>query len=872
THHRPSDWRRVDELFDALLDAPVAERAARLRQLAGDDRGLVERVARLLTVEAELEGFLEHDPPALPTELASALAPPGPGGPALDPGERVGRYRIAGVLGRGGTSTVYLAERADGTFEQQVALKLLHPQHSGDDLAHRLRTEQQILATLSHPNLAKVFDGGVTGDGRPYLVVELVEGLPLTRHADERGLTVAERLRLFVQVARAVQYAHRSLVVHRDLKPSNILVTADGHVKLLDFGVAKLIDPHGEPPDDQATVTRWMTPRYAAPEQILGQPATTATDVHALGVILYELLSGRHPYAVDSESRFGVERAICESDPVPPSATARSEGGEAAAGLRGQDPAGLARTLGGDLDAVVLKALRKEPDARYGSAEAMAADVVRFLEGFPVEARDGATAYRARKFIRRHRAATVGAVAFVALLASGVASLTVQQAATVRERDRASAAAATAEREAANAQATLDFLADVFRGRNPGQGPNDTITALELVEWARERAPVELQDRPEVRAQLLLVLGSAYDNLGHPERAQEVMRAAIDLRREVYGPTSEEVEEALRHLSASFRLARDFESALAPQVEAVEILRRRDPPRDACLAGALLALGSIYRDLGDLDTAGVHVREALEVMAAAPERDEATYVSALLTLAYLRRATGDLDRAEALYREGIPRLRALQGDGGQDLPTALNNLAYLLRVKDDYVGADSLYREALVRATERWGRGHPSVAVVANNLGGVLSLQGRVAAADSLSVATLVAVRNHWQRDDWRVGQAAASLGRLRLLVGWTAEAEDPLREAVGIYTRELGREHEWTRITEAELGVQRILAGRPEEGRRALERCLALMVDWARSENGISQAGLLRVSSMIYLLEEVRLEDDAARFRALLPEDWDGL
>src|SRR5690606_11886872 len=333
-------------------------------------------------------------------------------------------------------STVYLAERADGTFEQQVALKLMRAVPGRHDLEARFRAERQILASLNHPHIARVFDGGMAEDGRPYLVMEYIEGAPIDAYCDQRRLSVRERLRLFQKVAEVVHFAHRNLVVHRDLKPSNILVTNDGSVKLLDFGIAKLLDPEGDREAVTRTGNRWMTPEYAAPEQVRGEAITTATDLYQLSVVLYELLTGRSPFQAAGRSAFEIEKAVCEEEPTRPS-TAVTETHETATDTAPLTPEAVSRarktevqalrkTLSGDLDAIVLKGLRKEPTARYASAEAMVEDVKRYLAGLPVEAQRGSTGYRLRKFVQRNRGAVLAVAAFALLLLGYAVTATVQ--------------------------------------------------------------------------------------------------------------------------------------------------------------------------------------------------------------------------------------------------------------------------------------------------------------------------------------------------------------------------------------------------------------------------------------------------------------
>ena len=410
--------RRVDAVLDAVLTREPTQWPALLDEACSGDPELRREVEALLARLDTASRFLDSPPGAIAAALV-AESRESESGLAADSftGRRIGAYRVDRELGRGGMSRVFLAERADGEFEQQVALKLLRPGLDSDlDLA-RLRAERQILASLNHPNIARLFDGGVTDEGLPYLVMEYIDGQPLDRYCEERGLTIRQRLEIFRTVAEATEYAHRNLVVHRDLKPSNILVTADGTVKLLDFGLAKLLEPDARTPMPTTRAGHgWMTPEYAAPEQISGTGVNTVTDVYQLGVVLYELLAGRLPFA-HHRSLYELQTAILGEEPAPPSAAvlrARAAGAPNDSGATGE-PGDVARArsraLRGDLDAIVMKALHKEPDRRYPSAAALREDLSRHIEGRVVAARPDRAGYRLRKFVRRHRGGVVVAAA-----------------------------------------------------------------------------------------------------------------------------------------------------------------------------------------------------------------------------------------------------------------------------------------------------------------------------------------------------------------------------------------------------------------------------------------------------------------------------
>jgi len=478
-------WQEVEALLDAALELPEEHRVAWLEASVADPV-LRARVVEMLEAHAhaEGEGFLG----------AGALTPPG----GLED-QTIGSYRVARELGRGGMGVVYLAERADGQFEQSVALKVVKRGFDSDQIVRRFLQERQILARLQHPHIARLLDGGVTDTGQPFFAMEYIDGVPLTHYCDDRRLGIEARLRLFQQVGEAVQYAHRNLVVHRDLKPSNILVLENGTVKLLDFGIAKLIDDDGNPTLTK-TGMRVLTPAYAAPEQEAGEPVTTAADVYSLGVVLYELLSGHNPHQPSESKSSSVKRpsTVVGSSTTwtRPDGTTETFDPERISQDRDAKPEQLRRRLSGDLDMICLKALRPEPDERYDSAAAFVDDIRRHLEGLPVEARAGATGYRVRKFVERNRVLVLATVLVMLSLAGGLA-------AALWQAQRAREAAVRAETEATTAEQVKDYLVTIFKTSNPWEQPGGAeLTARELL--ARGVAQIDdLEDKPAVQAELL---------------------------------------------------------------------------------------------------------------------------------------------------------------------------------------------------------------------------------------------------------------------------------------------------------------------------------------------------------------------------------
>jgi serine/threonine-protein kinase len=514
-------WQRADGIFDEALDLPPGQRTAFLdRACAGDAqlRALVERL--LSAAEIEDPGFKSGG--ALQGSFGDRFRTDLTQADEVPPGTLIGRYRIVREIGRGGMSSVYLAERADGQFQQEVALKLLQSGIATGHIARRFDRERQILAQARHPGVARLLDGGTGPGGRPYLVMEYVDGRPIDRYCDEERLSVPDRLRLFLQVAQAVEDAHRNLVVHRDIKPSNILVTADGHAKLLDFGIAKLLDPTATSGEAlTGSAIRLMTPAWASPEQVRGNPVTTASDVYQLGLLLYLLLTGCFPYDVGDSSPAGRMLAIAQQEPARPSTAVLSpEGCGAAPGgerkttddiarARGTTPRRLRRMLAGDLDAIILMALCKEPERRYGSVAQLIDDLERSFSGRTISARPDTWTYRTGRLIKRH------AGAFSAAAAAAVVGLSlglVYTSELMHERDRA--------------RLEAEFLRELFEV--PAQG--QALTPRQLLDRGVARVELQLAGQPELQADLLEDLGRMYRNLGLHDEARNLQSQADELR------------------------------------------------------------------------------------------------------------------------------------------------------------------------------------------------------------------------------------------------------------------------------------------------------------------------------------------------------
>jgi serine/threonine protein kinase len=712
----PDQWQRVIPYLDEALDLAPEQRAAWLLSLREKDAELASVLQALLNEEQQLrrEGFLESS--ALPASAGLA-------------GQTIGSYTLISQIGQGGMGSVWLARRSDGRFERKAAVKFVSIALAGHAAEERFKREGSIVGRLTHPHIAELLDAGVSSAGQPYLILEYVGGTAIDQYCDHHKLSVEVRIRLFLDVLAAVAHAHANLIVHRDIKPSNVLVTTSGKVKLLDFGIAKLLEGEGQ--TGAATLLTHesgsaLTPQCAAPEQLSGQPVTTATDVYALGVLLYLLLTGRHPAGHGPHSPAELLKATLENEP-PRVSDAIAET-ITDADKRGTTPEKLRRQLRGDLDTIVSKTLKKTPSERYGSVIALADELNRYLKHEPISARPDSFRYMIAKFARRNRiAVALTSLALIAVFA-GVTGTLIQAQTARRQRD-------VAFHERDRADRITQFMTQMFKVADPGEARGNSITAREVLDKASKSIETGLAKDPETQAHMMYVIGEVYDNLGLIPQAQSLVERAFDTQRQVLGP---ENSETLRSASllAKLLLHEGHEAeAEKLQRESLAIQRRILGPEYSDTLTSMNRLAAIWGWQGRSTEAEKLQREALAIerRVLGPEHPQTLVL--MTSLASILWEEGKEERypeAEILLRDTLASERRVFGPEHPDTVNAMINLGMVLRLEGKYAESEEMSRNTIGPAERVYGPEHPDTLDLKNNIAIDLAKQGKYRDAEQL--------------------------------------------------------------------------------------------------------------------------------------------
>lgn len=738
-------------LFTEYLEQPEPARAQWLQAQCTDKPALLHAVQRLAETSAQVGEFMQVGPLQ---QMAPDMI-----------GKRVGRFEIVDEIARGGMGAVYRARRADGVFEQDVAIKLFHRELISAASLQRFHVERQILANLEHPGIARLIDGGTASDGTPFVVMELIDGVPIDQYCEQQALNVEQRLKLFQSVCQALDAAHQKGIVHRDIKPGNVLVNKQGQAKLLDFGIAKVLSAEGYA---QAPVTVpgmfALTPQYASPEQIRGQPIGIASDVYSLGVMLYELLTGARPYSIDTLSPAEIERSVCETIPPDPSTRVGLMRASPPAGLI--DNRKLKHKLRGDIDRIVMTALRKEPPRRYKSAAAFAADIERYLHGLPVTARGASKLYRTSKFILRNKlAVSITSMAFMLLLIALIA-VNYQRKEAVQHAHRA--------------QLAKDFLVEMIGRADPFES-TDSATLMGAIKQSIPAIDTRFSDQPELAGELHYAIGFALQNLGETESARQELEKAQSLIA-TYGSDTDRAEVVIG-LGLVDWWANDLTSSEQRFVEAGKLLEQDNSDRGTRLkVDALTNFGGMLSESGQYQRAVDVTGEALALSKDSPVVSDETRATMWGNLANAQVGLEQIDPAIESFNRALEMQRAATGELHPNYAIILNNQAFLFYQTGNLDQAIKNFQESVRIRKLTLGDKHPQVSTALFNLAHLQQIAGDYPAAEHNALEALQIAENSYPAGHPRIGKAHEALAELYLKTAQYDLALEHARAAMDIY------------------------------------------------------------------------------------------
>ncbi len=873
---KPKSWERIWTIFEEVVAQPSSAQRSFLDAACNDDTEVRSAVEEMLEADAGDQAFF--DQPILGPAMAAArdhIAEARAGGSSWGPTtlERIGPYRILRPVGQGGMGMVFLAVRDDDAFDRRVVVKLVRHGMGDEATLMRLRVERQILASLDHPNIARLYDGGSTKSGAPYFVMEYVEGVAVDVFCEQNALSVDERIALFLRVCDAVRYAHQNLVVHRDLKPANILVTANGEPKLLDFGIAKLLNPELTSARIEPTATwqRALTPSYASPEQIRGRLVTTASDVYSLGVLLYKLLAGRVPYHFGGRSPAEIERLVTEHPPPPPSkalvssptkertttlSSAVSGAGDEinlAATEPKEEERRLQRQLVGDLDAIVLKALRAAPQQRYGSVEQLTEDLLRRQRGLPVLARQGNWRYRFSKLVRRHRTAVAAMAVSLSLLTAFGVTLAGQSARVRSERDLA-----RVERDRSRQMASL--VDAMVSYAEPYEAVGGDLTVREAIVRSVPVVAPRLSTERDLRGRVLQATGAMLGRLGAQSEARGQLEEALEIRRSLHGESHPDVIETMSSLASVLKI--DGEHAAAEDLARRALAQARVvfPEGAPALVAPLNAMASVLCFQDRFAEAEVLAEEAMSLATRLGPGEIDRQIYTLEMMAVVRKGMGAYPESEALYRDALERRRVAFGENHPGQQASLHNLGFVLHRQGRLAEAERVYRQALGLLASTYGEQHHEYATTLNNLAGVRFARGDYEGAVSDFEATLATLEATLAPDHPRLFFVEQWIEASRLRRGEAGEAERNLRAGIGRWTPVVGAEHWLFARAQSILGEAVAAQGRHQEAVPLLESSYrSLAADGSKRE---AEKGLDRLVSVLEHLDRV---DEIEGYRALM-------
>lgn len=779
-------WKKINDIVDTALELRGKERTTYIEQACVGDQQLKKQVTELLTAieQSETEQFLERSE-SYPQHLVADVSKEPAEYPASSMiGHTVNSYEIRDLIGHGGMGSVFLAERADGAYKRKVALKILRRGMDIPSNVARFRRERHILARLDHPHIARLLDGGVTEEGLPYLVMEYIDGTPLYDYCDQKQLGIDDRLQIFKDICLAVQHAHRNAIIHRDLKPSNILVKDDGKVKILDFGIAKLLEP-----DDlqnalfqTQTGARMLTLGYSAPEQVNRGVITTSTDVYMLAIVLYELLAGVHPFELDNLELNEIEKTIRHHIPDPPSklfASLPAKQQHQVAERRAGTASGLPKILKGDLDAIILKALRKEPESRYKSAEQMLEDLERREHNLPVLARKDSWRYDASKFIKRHRKGLSVATGFLLLIVAFGGFYTWQIA---KERNHA-------RREAMKARTVSQYLIGLFKSAKPNHSHGDTVTARQLLDIGKARIN-DLSGQPAVQGRMLEVLGNIYTVLSSPQEGDSLLKKSLRIKRHSYAASEPELASIYYSMATNKHVSGDYERSLTLLDTTLLYQRKMYDGRNPEIAQTLELMSENLRKNGDIDSAYTVIHRAESMYRSLGDTLGKAYLETIMELGAVSVAKGNYRESQKIWQRSLQLSRNLFESPHPQILNCLNGLAHAMKELNYYPRAESLYHKSLPMTQKLYGKNDINMAVTLNNLAGTYYYQDKYEGADSLYKQSHAILRSVLGPEHPYTISTLYNWANLKSVMHDYEGAENLYRKVINLDEKKFGHDH----------------------------------------------------------------------------------
>lgn len=759
------NWQKVEQIVDAILDLPAEQHYAYIEQTCGHDQRLKSEVTQLIESIFDSEGWLKDlkdHKYEFYNDFSEDLKSLGINQDFI--GRQVGSYTIEEKIGQGGMGLIYLAQRTDDNFDHQVAIKIIRDSQATEKNIQRFQREQRILAGLNHPGIAQLYDGGVTDDGAPYIIMEYVRGIPIIEYCRTHNCSIEERIDLFKQVLEAVRYAHENLVIHRDLKPDNILVDESGKVKILDFGISKLLHDENDLSLTQ-TGARILTPKYAAPEQIKQTNITTATDLYSLGLIFYEILSNKPPFDLDDCTTYQAEQIILNQDPAKPS-------------TKVSDPK-VKKNLQGDLNAITLKAIRKEPRERYRVANEFLDDLNNYLKELPVSARTNSFQYRTSKFFGRHKHGIAATTAFIALIVTFAGFYTIQIA---EERNQARV-------EAQKAREVSNFLTDMYRASNPMYETDKTVSATDLLQRGEKRIN-QLDAQPAIQAQLLGVMGRAYENLAQFDKARSLFNRSLAIRKQLHPPNHPDIAEGLSYLAVFNRKIGNFSTAESLHSKALTIRKSSLGESHIKTSQSLNDLAVVLGSQGKYEASESYLNKALRIKEKVHGKNHHEVARVLSNIASNKRYLGHYEEADKLFQEAIDIWKSVHEINHPDVAEGIHDLALIKDLRGKFDEADSLYRQSLKIYRNIYEEPHPTIALNLNNLGTFLGKNGYYDKAQPFLEQSLEMRRTIYNDTHPDIAGSLNNLGRLYIETGKYQQAKSLLEEALKIDMATYGAMH----------------------------------------------------------------------------------